>query len=210
MFSLQKLFSRDDLFFELLEASADECCASVKALRLIVEDRTGKITLDEFVSPRRKEKQISAKIAELLARVSVTSLEREDIEALANAFYKIPKTLEKFAERYLMAAAELKDTDFSKHVKLLEDATAITVEMIKQLRKSFDLPKTNEMNARLQLIEGEADKLIVDLVRTELYSRRHDALKVIILKDLYELLEKGVDRCRDAGNVISVIVLKNS
>jgi uncharacterized protein len=33
---------------------------------------------------------------------------------------------------------------------------------------------------------------------------------VIMLKDLYELLEKVVDRCRDAGNVISNIHLKNS
>ena len=30
------------------------------------------------------------------------------------------------------------------------------------------------------------------------------------LKDLYELLEKVIDRCRDAGNVIFHIVLKNS
>ncbi|HZZ58670.1 MAG TPA: DUF47 domain-containing protein [Opitutaceae bacterium] len=210
MFSLQKLFSRDDLFFELLEASADECRASVTALRKIVGDRTGQVTLDEFAGPRRREKQINVKIAELMARVSVTSLEREDIEALANAFYKIPKTLEKFAERYILAAPELQDVDFARHVQLLDDATAITVEMIKQLRKSFDLEKTNELNGRLQAIESEADKLILDLVRTELYSRRHDALKVIILKDLYELLEKGVDRCRDAGNVVCEIVLKNS
>ncbi|PYM09779.1 MAG: pit accessory protein, partial [Verrucomicrobia bacterium] len=34
--------------------------------------------------------------------------------------------------------------------------------------------------------------------------------KVIALKDLYELLEKVIDRCRDAGNVINHIVLKNS
>ena len=37
-----------------------------------------------------------------------------------------------------------------------------------------------------------------------------DELQVIVLKDLYELLEKVIDRCRDAGNVISHIVLKNS
>jgi uncharacterized protein Yka (UPF0111/DUF47 family) len=30
------------------------------------------------------------------------------------------------------------------------------------------------------------------------------------LKDLYDLLEKVIDRCRDAGNVIAQIVLKNS
>ena len=44
----------------------------------------------------------------------------------------------------------------------------------------------------------------------DFFSGQHDAIKVIVLKDLYELLEKVVDRCRDAGNVISQIVLKNS
>ena len=42
------------------------------------------------------------------------------------------------------------------------------------------------------------------------YSGRHDSLRVIVLKDLYELLERIIDRCRDAGNVINHIVLKNS
>ena len=43
-----------------------------------------------------------------------------------------------------------------------------------------------------------------------LFSGKYDAIQVIVLKDLYELLEKVVDRCREAGNVISQIVLKNS
>ena len=33
----------------------------------------------------------------------ITALEREDIEALSNALYKIPKTVEKFCERILLA-----------------------------------------------------------------------------------------------------------
>jgi uncharacterized protein Yka (UPF0111/DUF47 family) len=35
-------------------------------------------------------------------------------------------------------------------------------------------------------------------------------VKVIVLKNLYELLEKSIDRCRDAGNVIAHVTLKNS
>jgi uncharacterized protein len=210
MFSLQKFFSKDEQFFELLESSAEECCASVKALRSVVENNSNAHKLDAFIEPRRKEKRINASIAELLARVSVTALEREDIEALANAFYKIPKTLEKFAQRYTLAPGDLRDIDFSKHVKLLEEATDITVQMLKELRKGFNMQKTSEQNAHLQQIEGEADELILDLLKTQLYSRKHDPVKVIILKDLYELLEKVVDRCRDAGNVISQIVLKNT
>jgi hypothetical protein len=50
---------------------------------------------------------------------------------------------------------------------------------------------------------------MVELLR-DLYAGEKDAVSVIALKDLYDLLEKVIDRCRDAGNVIFHIVLKNS
>jgi uncharacterized protein Yka (UPF0111/DUF47 family) len=61
----------------------------------------------------------------------------------------------------------------------------------------------------LQQLEGEADKAIMKLYG-ELFSGKHEPVRVIVLKDLYDLLEKVIDRCRDAGNVISEIALKNS
>jgi uncharacterized protein len=209
MFSLQKLFSKDEQFFELLEASAEEGRASIQALKRIVTDRSSPPNLNEFIATRRKDKQITAQVAELMCRVSVTTLEREDIEALSNALYKIPKTAEKFAERYVMSISEVRDIDFTRQVKLIEDAIEIIVEMMKELRHDLHLEQITSQNARLQKIEGEADNLILELLR-EIYSRKHDAIKVVILKDLYELLEKLVDRCRDAGNVVSQIILKNT
>jgi len=209
MFSLQKLFGQDDKFFKLLEASAEQCRASVQSLRNVVAKSTAALTLDEFVVSRRKGKEITKEINELLCRTSVTALDREDIEALCNALYKIPKTVEKFAERYIASAREVREADFTKQVELLAKATDIILTMLKELREKFHMERLTEQNDRLQEIEGEADDVILDTLK-ELYSRRHDPIKVIILKDLYELLEKVVDRCRDAGTVISHIVLKNS
>jgi hypothetical protein len=65
------------------------------------------------------------------------------------------------------------------------------------------------MNSRLQSIEGEADKLELDLLR-ELYQGDYAPKQIIFLRDLYELLEKVIDRCRDAGNIILQVVLKYS
>jgi uncharacterized protein Yka (UPF0111/DUF47 family) len=65
------------------------------------------------------------------------------------------------------------------------------------------------MNAKLQEIEGEADELILEVL-SDLWSGRHETTKVIVMKDLYELLEKVIDRCRDAGKAVTHIVLKNS
>jgi len=117
--------------------------------------------------------------------------------------------VEKFAERYVVSAGEIRDIDFSKQIRLLEEAIEIVCEMLKEMRRKFHMEKMAGQNGRLQRVEGEADNLMLELFK-DLYSRRHDAIKVVILKDLYELLEKVVDRCRDAGNVISNIVLKNT
>ena len=103
----------------------------------------------------------------------------------------------------------VREVNFSQHTKMLETATNLVVDMVKLLRGKVSVEKIKEMNAQLQKVEGDADKLILEILG-DLYSGRHDTTKVMVLKDLYELLEKVVDRCRDAGNVINHIVLKNS
>jgi len=81
--------------------------------------------------------------------------------------------------------------------------------MVQSLRRGLDLNAIRNLNDKLQQVEGDADKAMMDLYR-DLFSGKYDAVKVIALKDLFELLEKVIDRCRDVGNVISQIALKNS
>ena len=92
---------------------------------------------------------------------------------------------------------------------VLDHATECVLNLVKSLRAGINLEEVKKWNDRLQQVEGDADKAIMELYR-DLFSGRHDALTVIVLKDLYDLLEKVIDRCRDVGTVISQIVLKNS
>ncbi|GDY21448.1 hypothetical protein LBMAG56_27950 [Verrucomicrobiota bacterium] len=209
MFSLQQLFGKGDRFFELLEASAEEALTSVQLLIRLLNTTPKPTTLDDFVFSRRKDKRLTEQISEELVKTFVTGLEREDIETLSNALYKIPKTVEKFAERYELSLAIVSTTDFSKQADLMGKAAEAVVALVRQLRDLQQLERTKELNDRLQYVEGEADKLMLVLLK-DLYSGKHDPLKVIIVRDLYELIEKVIDRCRDAGNVVSHIVLKNS
>jgi uncharacterized protein Yka (UPF0111/DUF47 family) len=77
------------------------------------------------------------------------------------------------------------------------------------LRKGTNVATAREQNARLQVIEGDADKLELELLR-DLFHGEYDTKQIIFLRDLYELLEKVIDRCRDAGNIILQVVLKYS
>ena len=211
MISFQRLLGREREFCDLLEASAGEAVHAVDALKQMLLNRDNAVTLHEFADARSKDKAITEEISEKLITTFVTPMEREDIEALAEALYKIPKTVEKFAERYRISAEKIKDVDFSRHVALLDAATRRVVELVKLLRDlgSGQLDHAKEINGKLQQIEGEADDLILEMLK-DLFSGKHDPTRVLALKDLYELIEKVIDRCRDAGNIVTHIVLKNS
>src|SRR6266478_1574929 len=101
MFSLRKFFGHDEKFFDLLEASAEQADSSVHHLVALLgklEHHDSPASLDEFVHSRRKDKEITQELTEQLCKTFITPLEREDIQALAAALYKIPKTVEKMPD----------------------------------------------------------------------------------------------------------------
>ncbi|CAN5549899.1 DUF47 family protein [soil metagenome] len=212
MFSLRKFLGNDTKFYDLLEASAQQADTSVHhlvALLSKVEHHDSPQSIEEFVKSRRKDKQITQELTEQLCKTFITPLEREDIQALSAALYKIPKTVEKIGERVVIWPGKLRGDNFEKHLQLLDQAAETVLGMVKDLRKGTDAATARERNARLQSIEGDADQLELDLLR-DLYVGDYDAKEIIFLRDVYSLLEKVVDRCRDAGNVILQVVLKYS
>ncbi len=211
MISLQKILGKDDTFFTLLEASAEVGRTSIQALNRLLSDPGEAASLEGFRKTKEADKKITDQINEALVASFVTQLEREDIEVLSAALYKIPKTVEKFAEHYHMSASHTRGTDFSTYIQLLDTATNQVVSLVKMLRTlgAGRIVQAKELNNVLQQIEGDADTLHLSRLR-DLYSGRHEVTTVLVLRDLYDLLEKIVDRCRDAGNVVTHIVLKNS
>jgi hypothetical protein len=141
MFSLQTMFGKGDKFYGLLEASADAARQSTRALIALLNAPVSTRSLDEFRVARRREKELFAQISHALVDTFVTALEREDIEALAAALYKIPKTVEKFAERYVLFSDRLADIDFASRAVMLEKAADVIVQMTSQLRSGFRLDR---------------------------------------------------------------------
>ena len=136
-------------------------------------------------------------MTEQLCKTFITPLEREDIQALATALYKIPKTVEKIGERILICPQDLHGRSFAKQVEFLDQAAEAVLAMVKELRKGTDIATVRDMNDNLQTIEGDADKLELDLLR-DLYHGNYDTKHMIFLRDPDDLLEV-IDRCRDAA-----------
>lgn len=208
MFSLQTIFGSGKQFFGLLEAAAVAALDSAKALNAMARQGSPAPSLEEFKLVRQREREIIKQINTALVNSFVTPIEREEIEALAGAIYRIPKAIEKFADRYALAVGNLRGIDFAPRAAMLEQAATVVVEMVRELR-GLKLEPVKELNDRLSAIESEADRLMLELYR-DLYAGNYDGMVVLLIKDFFELLEKAIDRCREAGSVVYRIVLKNS
>ena len=211
MLGLNIIFTGDARFFDLLQTSAHEVRgASATLVRLL--DQLGNApvedTLNDLGQLRRKHKRTTQELTELLTREFHTPLEREDIEALSAALYKITKTIEKIAERMVICPPGAETGQVAAQIALLERGTAVVAQMVANLRQSRR-DEIKDDYERLQAIESDADRLMNELLRS-LYRGDADARSVVFWKDIYELLEKGIDRCRDAGFVVFHVVLKNS
>ena len=208
MFSLQTIFGQGNQFYTLLEEAAVAAHDSTKALHTMLKDADRQPALDAFKLARSRERSAADKISQELVNSFITPIEREDIEALGSALYKIPKQVEKFADRYALAIRHLEGIDFAPRAAMLEQAAAVVVKMVHQVRE-MKLEPMKALNDRLRSIEIEADRLMLELYR-DIYSGRLDNLQMFLLKEFFEILEKAIDRCREAGVVAYEIVLKNS
>lgn len=209
MFSLQTIFGKGDKFYGLLEQSAEAARESARALHELVTHTDRAPVMAAFASARAREKALAAQISEELVNTFVTALDREDIEALNSALYKIPKTVEKFAERYEIVGPRVSDVDFAQRAQVLEQATGVVSEMIGELRRGLRIDPVKKLQDRMQTLESEGDRMLLSPYRT-LYVEGNDAMRAMLAKDLFELIEKAIDKCRDVGNIVYSIVLKNS
>lgn len=208
MFSLQTIFGSGKQFYTLLDEAAVAASDAAKALHSMLREADRQPALDAFKLARLRERAASDKISQALVDSFMTPIEREDIEALGSALYKIPKQIEKFADRYSLATTHLEHIDFAPRAAMLEQAAGVVVEMVADLRH-MNLDRMTALNEKLRSLENEADRLMLELYR-DIYSGRLDNLQMFLLKEFFEILEKAIDRCREAGVVAYQIVWKNS
>lgn len=208
MFSLQTIFGSGQQFYTLLDEAAQAAHDSTKALHTMMKATDRQPALDAFKLARTRERAASDKIGKALVDSFITPIEREDIEALGSALYKIPKQIEKFADRYSLAIQHLEGIDFAPRAAMLEQAAGVVVEMVRELRH-LNIDRMTVLNEKLRALENEADRLMLELYR-DIYSGKLDSLQMFLLKEFFEILEKAIDRCREAGVVAYQIVLKNS
>ena len=186
MLSLQTIFGRGNRFYSLLEDAAVAAHDAATALHQMLREADRQPALDAFRLARSRTRETSNLISQELVDSFITPMEREDIEALGSALYRIPKQIEKFADRYALAVQNLEHIDFAPRAAMLEQAAGVVVQMVRALPK-MKLEPMKALNDELGAIENEADRLMLELYG-DIYSGKLDPLHMFLLKEFFEIL----------------------
>ena len=202
------LLPREKIFFELLEIESNNVMRGAQAFRdAILHYESLPEKRGQMRDIEHRGDEIVHQIYERLVKTFVTPLDREEIAGLASLYDDVLDHMEGVVNRlYLYGIEEPTET-----MRKFADLVPKTVEEI-----HFAFAEIHEIKApgierrciEVDRLENEADDLLHESV-AELF-KSHDALAIMKLKEIYELMETITDKCEDVVQAIRSIILEYS
>ena len=190
-------------------AAAGENALEVARLveRRFREHPNSGVTQEQVKAAETAGDGITRDLITLLNTQYLTPFDREDIYQLATEIDDVVDYLEEASDLLGLYGVELP----TRHAR---EQTELIVKAVEQLALALNdlkgMRNTQAALIELKRLEDEGDQLLRDALASLFRDDRIDPLIVIRWKDIYEALERALDACETAANVIANIVVKNS
>ena len=212
----QALLPKEDNFFRLFDAHASTLTKGAEALRKAHDG--GEETAhwcQRIFDHEHEADDVARDVLFAVRRSFITPFDRSDIRGLTNSLDDSIDQMQKTAK--VITLYEMRD--FAPHMRQLGDiaveAAALTVEavaLLPAMRKNHG--RLNELTEQIARLESQSDDLYDDGMKalydaTKANGRGGDAMAFLIGGQVYDHLEKVVDRFEDVANRISGILVEH-
>ncbi len=202
------LLPRDKLFFALLERESKNVLAGAQEFQHLISN------YDSLAEKRNRIKQLEHDGDEIvheiyfhLSKSFVTPIDREDIAKLASLYDDVLDYTYAIVNRLYLYEIDAPTEAMRKFTEIIMKS----VEEIDVAFASFNeltAPGIEERCNEVDRLENEADTLLNESV-ADLFKSK-DAIHIMKLKEIYELMEIVTDKCEDVVLVIRNIILEYS
>lgn len=208
----QALLPKEDDFFRLFDAHAATLIKGADALRNVLEggDEVPR-WCQRIVDHEHEADAVAREVLFAVRRSFITPFDRSDIRGLTNSLDDSIDQMQKTAK--VITLYEMRE--FAPHMRQLGDiaveAATLTVEavgLLPHMRKHHG--RLNELTEKIARLESDSDTLY-DAGMKALYEKhRHgDAMGFITGAEVYDHLEKVVDRFEDVANRINGVLVEH-
>jgi predicted phosphate transport protein (TIGR00153 family) len=203
-----RFLPREEKYFALFNRQAAAVVEAAQQLARLFEDfENREVHVRKITAIEKACDEITHDIIKKLNQTFITPIDREDIHALAGGLDDIVDSIEYTAVRILLYRIE-GPTQFAREMSEVLQRLASEIERGIQSLEN-DRQKSMQNCHQIHLLESEGDHFH-HAALDSLFAEEQNPLTVIKYKELYEQLERTIDRCEDVANVMEAIVLKNS
>ena len=206
------LMPKEERFFELFAHHSEAVLEGAKALRAMMEGGDAIAANSAAVMKRESEADdVTREVLIAVRRTFITPFDRGSIRDLITAMDNSIDQMQKAAK-----AVILFDYDrFTPQMKDMGDLIVKSAELLKQAVPllhaiSSEAVRISDLTAQISALEGRADELH-DVGLRALYqaTAQGNAMGFIVGNEVYDHLEKVVDRFDDVANVMHGIVIEH-
>ncbi len=153
--------------------------------------------------------EITHDIVRKLNQTFITPIDREDIHAIASKLDDIVDNVEYTSRRVVLFRVGAPTTDHALRL------TSVLIRQAEQLEKAVNALAKNNMAIiqdciiAIHTLENEGDAIHYQALG-QLFAEEKDPITLIKWKEVYETLERSIDKCEDVANIIEAVMLKNA
>jgi uncharacterized protein len=208
----QALLPREERFFDLFARHSEAVAAGAKALREMLEGGDAVPRHYKTVVDREHDADdVTREVLIAVRRTFITPFDRGGIKDLITSMDNTIDQMLKTAKTIML----FDQRTFTSQQKEMADAIVLSAGLMREAMPLLSSMNTNagrlnEISEQISKIEGRTDELH-DAGLQELYraNQPSNSMAFFIGVEIYDHLEKVVDRFDDAGNEISGIVIEN-
>lgn len=208
----QTLLPKEDNFFRLFDAHAATLIKGAEALRHVLDggDDTAH-WCQKIVDHEHEADAVAREVLFAVRRSFITPFDRSDIRGLTNSLDDSIDQMQKTAK--VITLYEMRS--FTPHMRQLGDiavdAALLTVEavgLLPAMRRNHG--RLNELTEKISRLESDSDTLY-DQGMKALYQQHKasDPMAFITGAEVYDHLEKVVDRFEDVANRINGVLVEH-
>lgn len=203
------IIPQDKLFFNMLENVSKNVLDASTALLDLLKNYENISEKQQIIKDiEHQGDDFVHEIFEELNKAFITPIDHEDISKLASAFDDVLDCIDGTAIRLVLYDIQRPEENMMKLAEVLVRQTTELNTALSGLRNIKNPRKIEKRCIEVNRLENFADDIYKKSVAG--LFKRQDAVEIMKLKEVYERLELATDKCEDAANVISDIVVKNS
>jgi uncharacterized protein len=204
---LRRLMPRDDNFFEMFIALADNIHRGSEVLvEMFQKDEGAEKYAERIKDLEHIGDNLTHSMFTRLNQSFITPFDREDIQALSSRIDDVLDLIDSAASRMVTYKIARVRPGIAGLAQVLYDATRQITVVVRALGKHDGvLDKCIE----IKRLENESDRLSRLLI-AQLFDEEKDPVQIIKWKEIIEVIEAAVDKCEDVANVIETVTLKNA